>query len=415
MRVTATFQYTGAIPDWAKESETETNRVRAYGELIVEDMAASGAFASVNAPGRQDHDLDIAIDLAQHVGTTFATQHTLKMVVKITDPATTTAIREYRRERVVGALFSYLEEFKATMPAWLSEIRGEMLAEFGGGALRNTLFAGRRAKAVGEDVRRARAAQARGDYPSAVTGLRRALAADPAGIAPIMAGVELLHVLCDPEGARRLGETSPKDQPSDVGFAAALAGTTVTPHPPACQAQQLNKDAVALARAGQRAEALAKLTEARRLAPGLVPKASYNAALLLEQSGKPQEAVAAYREAYQGFLLPADQQEALKRVVTCAQRHNVAPSDAADRRYRLGIVRAQQKRYPDAVAEFEAALAEAPWLVDAYYNLGLVYDFTDAPAPAAQALRTYLSLAPQSPHASAVKTKIVELEDKLGR
>jgi hypothetical protein len=30
------------------------------------------------------------------------------------------------------------------------------------------------------------------------------------------------------------------------------------------------------------------------------------------------------------------------------------------------------------------------------------------------ALRTNLTLASQSPHASAVKTKIVELEDKLG-
>lgn len=52
--------------------------------------------------------------------------------------------------------------------------------------------------------------------------------------------------------------------------------------------------------------------------------------------------------------------------------------------------------------------------MDAYYNLGLVYDFTGATANALQALRAYVQLAPQAANLGAVKTKIVELEDKLG-
>ena len=148
-------------------------------------------------------------------------------------------------------------------------------------------------------------------------------------------------------------------------LAAAIAGTGITPYPPACGAQALNREGVALAREGKRTEALVKFQAARQAAPGLVPKASYNAAMLLEQAGKSQDALVAYLEARQGFL-------------------------------------------------FEAALPDAPWLADAYYNLGLVSDFTGAHAKALEALRTYLALAPQSPQASAVKTKIVELEDKLG-
>ncbi len=136
--------------------------------------------------------------------------------------------------------------------------------------------------------------------------------------------------------------------------------------------------------------------------------------MLLEERGQAQEAFRQYLAAYQGFLLPAEQAEALARLAGLARRAGLKVPEAVDRRYRIGVVRAQQKRFAEAAAELEAALAEAPWLVDAYYNLGLVYDFLDRPADALRLLGLYLQLAPDSPQAGPVKTKLVELEDKLG-
>ncbi len=263
-------------------------------------------------------------------------------------------------------------------------------------------------------VAAAETAEAKGDYAAAQAALRQALAAAPTAPAPVAAAVRLLHRLCDPEGAKELGAPVAKAHPDDPALQAALAGTGLTPDPKLCQAQALNREGVALARAQRLPEALAKFRAAREEAPGLVPKASYNAALLVEQAGQPAAAVQAYQEAARGFLAPADRQEAVSRLVALAQRAKLPVSDAADHHYRLGIVRVEQKRYPEAVTEFEAALAAAPWLTDAYYNLGLVYDFTGATANALQALRTYVRLAPQAPNVGAVKTKIVELEDKLG-
>jgi tetratricopeptide (TPR) repeat protein len=184
-------------------------------------------------------------------------------------------------------------------------------------------------------------------------------------------------------------------------------------HEPACRAQALNREGVALAREQKPVGALAKFEEATRAAPGLVPKAHYNAALILEQTGRPREALLQYVAAYQAFLFPAEQVESLVRIVALTQRAAIGVPDTADRRYRVGILRAQQKRYQDAVEEFEAALVEAPWLVDAYYNLGLVYDFVSRHPEALRAFRTYSQLAPNAPNIGAVKTKIVEIEDRL--
>jgi tetratricopeptide (TPR) repeat protein len=186
------------------------------------------------------------------------------------------------------------------------------------------------------------------------------------------------------------------------------------PYPAACRAQALNREGVALAREQKFAAALAKLEEAVRIAPGLIPKAHYNAALIHEQTGRPREALTHYVVAHQAFLLPQGQTETLSRMVALVQRAGITVPETADRRYRVGILRAQQKRYKEAIEEFEAALAEAPWLVDAYHNLGLVYDFTGAYQDALRTFRTYVQLAPTAPNIGTVKTKIVELEDRLG-
>jgi len=66
---------------------------------------------------------------------------------------------------------------------------------------------------------------------------------------------------------------------------------------------------------------------------------------------------------------------------------------------------------PETMRKGPARLA--PWLVDAYYNLGLVYDMTGSYPDALQAFRNYVTLAPTAPNVGTVKTKIVELEDRL--
>jgi tetratricopeptide (TPR) repeat protein len=185
-------------------------------------------------------------------------------------------------------------------------------------------------------------------------------------------------------------------------------------HPNACNAQRLNREGIALIKEQQRTPALAKFEEAARSIPNLIPKADYNAGLILEQSGRQKEALTHYLAAMKSFLLITDEEEVSAKVITIAQRSNAPVPESADRRYRIGILRAQQKRYKEAIQEFEAALSEAPWLVDAYYNLGLVYDFSGEYQNALRSLKIYLRLAPTAPNIGPVKTKIVELEDRLG-
>ena len=52
--------------------------------------------------------------------------------------------------------------------------------------------------------------------------------------------------------------------------------------------------------------------------------------------------------------------------------------------------------------------------MNAYKNLGLVYDFTGAFHEALHNLTIYAQLAPAGPEIGHVKTKIVELRDRLG-
>ncbi|MCX5855729.1 MAG: tetratricopeptide repeat protein, partial [Deltaproteobacteria bacterium] len=176
----------------------------------------------------------------------------------------------------------------------------------------------------------------------------------------------------------------------------------------ACNAQRLNREGIALAKEQQQAAALAKFEEAAKTTPNLIPRADYNAALILEQTGSPNS-LAHYLAAMKGFLLLSDEEEVFTKVLSIAQRSNIPVPESADRKYRIGILRAQQKRYKEAIQEFEAALSEAPWLVDAYYNLGLVYDFSGDYQNALRSLKIFMKLAPNAPNIGAVKTKMVEI------
>lgn len=168
-----------------------------------------------------------------------------------------------------------------------------------------------------------------------------------------------------------------------------------------------------LAREQKLEAAFAKFEVAIQTAPWFA-KTYYNAGLVLDQMGLPQEALTHYISAQQTFLLSEDETETLTRIVALVQRNGIATPQAADDHYRMGIVRAEQKKYPEAIREFQAALATAPWIVDAYYNLGLVYEFTGEYPDALRVYSIYAQLAPTGPNIGTAKTKIVKLKDQLG-
>jgi tetratricopeptide (TPR) repeat protein len=267
---------------------------------------------------------------------------------------------------------------------------------------------------ITESLKKAREARGRGDFEAAIRFIKSAMQTDPKDPGPYREAAEVFLTLCDREGAARAAEAGGRfhfqDQ-SQMKITPLPAGATLQS---ACQAQELNRLGVALAREGKAAEALARFEEALRAAPGFSAKAHYNAGLILEEQGRWKEALRHYMQAQRLFIFPEEETEVLKRISGLARAAKIPVPETADRAYRLGIVRTNQKRYGEAVEEFEAALAEAPWLAEAYYNLGLVYDFNREYGKALLALRLYTALSPTAPNLGTVKTKIVELEDRLG-
>jgi hypothetical protein len=63
-----------------------------------------------------------------------------------------------------------------------------------------------------------------------------------------------------------------------------------------------------------------------------------------------------------------------------------------------------------AAKEMEQAVMAAPWLADAYFNLGVVQEKAEMFGRAIQNFRLYLLAAPQSPNAKTVQAKIYALE-----
>jgi len=66
--------------------------------------------------------------------------------------------------------------------------------------------------------------------------------------------------------------------------------------------------------------------------------------------------------------------------------------------------------FKDAVAEFEKATLAAPWLADAYYNLGVAQDKAGLYAQAMKSLKLYLLAAPDAPDANSVEELVYEIE-----
>ncbi len=66
--------------------------------------------------------------------------------------------------------------------------------------------------------------------------------------------------------------------------------------------------------------------------------------------------------------------------------------------------------FKDAVAEFEKATLAAPWMANAYYNLGVAQDKAGMYSNAIRSLKLYLVAAPNAPDAKNVEKLIDEIE-----
>jgi hypothetical protein len=136
-----------------------------------------------------------------------------------------------------------------------------------------------------------------------------------------------------------------------------------------------------------------------------------------EQAGKLREAlvhyVAALRPVDEGS---SDASRLREKIIAIALKLDPPPAipEEAQRRMARGTVAIKTAQAP---ADFEAAAAEflearnqAPWWPDAYFNLGVVKEKQGAHGQAISAFQAYLLARPTAEDASAVKTRIYELE-----
>ena len=105
-----------------------------------------------------------------------------------------------------------------------------------------------------------------------------------------------------------------------------------------------------------------------------------------------------------------------EKIIKLAAEMNPAPAmpEEAKRFMVRGATAFKAAKNPedarDAVAEFEKATLAAPWLADAYNNLGVAQDKAGLYAEAIQSLKWYLLAAPNASDAEQKRTLIYEIE-----
>ena len=153
-------------------------------------------------------------------------------------------------------------------------------------------------------------------------------------------------------------------------------------------------------------------TNARLLTPLLLGLTLALAGFARAQTPDPQAALTqAVAELQKN---PAD--TALReRIIKLAAEMNPAPAipEEAKRFMVRGATAFKAAKSPedarDAVAEFEKATLAAPWLADAYNNLGVAQDKAGLYAEAIQSLKWYLLAAPNASDAEAKQALIYEV------
>lgn len=140
-------------------------------------------------------------------------------------------------------------------------------------------------------------------------------------------------------------------------------------------------------------------------------------ALAAEQAGNLREAVTHYAKALRELpWTDAAKNEIETKIITLAVKLDPPPavSEEAERRMARGRRALKSATTPsdyvDAANEFLGAINEAPWLSDAYFNLGVVREKQGEFRQAMEAFKRYLNASPAAQDAKAVKDRIYELE-----
>lgn len=110
----------------------------------------------------------------------------------------------------------------------------------------------------------------------------------------------------------------------------------------------------------------------------------------------------------------ADAREVQAKALALSRKSRPALTEEFERRLARGRAAMKlaksQADYRKAVAEFKAALAEAPWRAEAYFNLGVAFEKAGRYASAQRSFEGYLAASPGAADAKKVKEKIYELE-----
>jgi tetratricopeptide (TPR) repeat protein len=141
---------------------------------------------------------------------------------------------------------------------------------------------------------------------------------------------------------------------------------------------------------------------------------------LAEQAGKLREALTRYVAALQSTTEGTDQEQQLReKIIALARQIKPAPlvPDEALTHFGRGRAAGEIAKNPEdfqkAIDEFRQALRLAPWLANAYLNLGVVEDKAGQYADAIRQLKLYLLAAPSASDADDVKTRIAGAQYKL--
>jgi len=161
------------------------------------------------------------------------------------------------------------------------------------------------------------------------------------------------------------------------------------------------------------AEEARRKAEAERIARiNAIEEAGNEAA----RAGQHQKALDFYREVLGQVPRYGDQDQRVRNSLIKVVRAMPAPPPVPD-----GVVRSMVRgetmvkmggggNFAAAAKEIEDAVTAAPWLADAYYNLGIVQEKAEEFGKAMQNLKLCLAAAPQSPNANAIQARIFALE-----
>jgi tetratricopeptide (TPR) repeat protein len=132
-----------------------------------------------------------------------------------------------------------------------------------------------------------------------------------------------------------------------------------------------------------------------------------------EKEGRLKQALMHYVEALKTDVSNQQLREKIIKLAKKIQPPPVVPEEARRHmvRGRAAVKAAKNKQgFQNAADEFKQALYIAPWLVDGYYNLGIMQDKAGKYKEAVRNLKTYLSGAPNSADTREVQDFIYEIE-----